>query len=441
MSDREQSDHKEFEQLGALAVTGDLDAEEFRRLGEHLYECDSCRAAYRDFQAIIDCGFPVLERRRRGWVMPHPRLKKRFTARAVQEGILIEQPKSRRWTRASILIPAAAAVLLVVGLGSYGWRLHRIVQEERGQTAARIVALSTQIAQLQARLAEIRKPLPATPPKAAVAGREVEREKLDAQLGWWRIPESPSNPQRQLEHLRAQHAAAVAARGDLEERLRMLSAELEQQSADAQTSRAEVERLHRSSQQAQSALSQAQRDVEALRKTASTDNVMMAQQRARIDELAATIRQQAETIDRDRVLLAAGKPIRDLMGARNLRIVDVEDHGTPGKVRPLAARIFYTKDKSLIFYAYDLPNKGNVNQVAFQVWGKREGRSQAPRNLGLLYPDNSTQNRWALKFEDPDVLAQIDQVFVTVEPPGGSRQPTGKPLLAAAFLNEPSNHP
>jgi hypothetical protein len=39
------------------------------------------------------------------------------------------------------------------------------------------------------------------------------------------------------------------------------------------------------------------------------------------------------------------------------------------------------------------------------------------------------------------VLAQIDQVFVTVEPPGGSRQPTGKPLLAAAFLNEPSNHP
>ena len=93
------------------------------------------------------------------------------------------------------------------------------------------------------------------------------------------------------------------------------------------------------------------------------------------------------------------------------------------------------------FYAYDLHNKGNVTKGDFQVWGKREGRSQPPRSLGILYVDDSTTNRWVLKFEDPGVLAQIDQVFVTVEPPGGSMRPTGKQLLAAAFLNEEPNHP
>jgi len=73
--------------------------------------------------------------------------------------------------------------------------------------------------------------------------------------------------------------------------------------------------------------------------------------------------------------------------------------------------------------------------------GQKEGRSQPPRSLGIFYVDDSTQDRWVLKFEDPDVLEQIDQVFVTVEPASGSKQPTGRPFLSAAFLNEPPNHP
>ncbi len=82
-----------------------------------------------------------------------------------------------------------------------------------------------------------------------------------------------------------------------------------------------------------------------------------------------------------------------------------------------------------------------MEKVAFQVWGKRDGRSQPARSLGIFYVDDSAQKRWVMKFEDPDVLTQIDQVFVTAEPAGGSRQPTGKQLLTAAFLNEAPNHP
>jgi len=34
-----------------------------------------------------------------------------------------------------------------------------------------------------------------------------------------------------------------------------------------------------------------------------------------------------------------------------------------------------------------------------------------------------------MRFDDPQRLAEIDAVFVTVEPRGGSRKPTSKPFL------------
>jgi len=73
--------------------------------------------------------------------------------------------------------------------------------------------------------------------------------------------------------------------------------------------------------------------------------------------------------------------------------------------------------------------------------GGRRGpdRSQA-LNLGIFYQDNATKKRWVLKFNDPKTLAQIDAVFVTVEPGSGSRKPSGKPLLFA-YLKMDANHP
>lgn len=60
--------------------------------------------------------------------------------------------------------------------------------------------------------------------------------------------------------------------------------------------------------------------------------------------------------------------------------------------------------------------------------------------LGILYLDSSTNKRWVLKFDDPKTLAKIDGVFVTIEPTGGSRKPSGKPVLFAYLKVEP-NHP
>jgi hypothetical protein len=62
------------------------------------------------------------------------------------------------------------------------------------------------------------------------------------------------------------------------------------------------------------------------------------------------------------------------------------------------------------------------------------------RNLGIFYEGNASKKRWVLKAEDPKTLEDIDAVFVTVEPRGGSQQPSGKPLLFASLDISP-NHP
>jgi hypothetical protein len=60
--------------------------------------------------------------------------------------------------------------------------------------------------------------------------------------------------------------------------------------------------------------------------------------------------------------------------------------------------------------------------------------------LGVFYEDNATKKRWILKCDDPKTLAQIDAVFVTVEPNGGNHKPSGKSLLFA-YLRVDPNHP
>ena len=77
---------------------------------------------------------------------------------------------------------------------------------------------------------------------------------------------------------------------------------------------------------------------------------------------------------------------------------------------------------------------------SFQAWGHRGPDWQHALSLGIFYQDNAAKKRWVVKLDDPKTLAQIDGVFVTVEPHGGSKKPSGKPLLFAYLKSEP-NHP
>ena len=168
---------------------------------------------------------------------------------------------------------------------------------------------------------------------------------------------------------------------------------------------------------------------------------------AKVNELTQLVREREQALDQRETEVAKGqellehdRDIRELMGARDLYMADIRDVSRTGTDKTYG-RVFYTKGKSLIFYAFDLDAQPGVrNASSFQAWGRRGPDKQEARSLGIFYEDNVSKKRWVLKATDPKTLEDIDAVFVTVEPNGGSHHPSGKQLLFA-YLRVNPNHP
>ena len=162
---------------------------------------------------------------------------------------------------------------------------------------------------------------------------------------------------------------------------------------------------------------------------------------SKVNELTQQLQEQHAAVDQRDELLAHDRDIRDVIGARDLYIAEIYDVAGTGETKKPYGRVFYTRGKSLIFYAYDLDQQTEVKRAStFQAWGRLGPDRQRAINLGVFYEDNATRKRWILKCDDPKTLAQIDAVFVTVEPQGGSHKPSTKTLLFASLKIDP-NHP
>jgi len=227
------------------------------------------------------------------------------------------------------------------------------------------------------------------------------------------------------------HASELtAAGGQSEAQVRALS-----EQRDSLNAQLQAQSQAYANDQAELASLRTERDAAVLR-TSSLET--------KIDELTARNRDQQRRLEDTGQYLSYDRDIRELMGARKLYITDVFDVDGNSRTQKPFGRVFYTQGKSLIFYAFDLDREpGVVNASAFQVWGQREtpqGEQASPKNLGILYMDNESNRRWVMRFDDPKQLAEIDAVFVTVEPRGGSHKPTSKPFLYALLRNE-ANHP
>jgi hypothetical protein len=193
---------------------------------------------------------------------------------------------------------------------------------------------------------------------------------------------------------------------------------------------------------------QAYQNVEAelvkLRSGREKSFVQTASLESQIDELAAANRDLERKLQDDQQYLAADRDIREMMGARKLYIADVFDVDSGSRTRRPYGRVFLTQGKSLLFYAFDLDQqRGLKNASAFQAWGQKEvpqGLQPTPLSLGILYMDSEANRRWVLRCNDAKRLEEIDAVFVTVEPHGGSQKPSTKPLLYA-LLRKEANHP
>jgi hypothetical protein len=313
----------------------------------------------------------------------------------------------------------AAAVLLAVGLSVAGYRLG-VGHDQNDAARAQRPAISEAEA-LRAQLTDMAK----------------QRESLDDQLV------ARDHSIVELTEQTKKEASEVARLSELE-RASDYAVKQSEQDGMKRASDLEAQRddLSRRLQDSQASLASIREQLDSLQRQRDTDLSREASLESRIAELSAQVQNGGET-ERDRQLLAADTDIRELMGARDLYIADVYDVDDDGQTQKPFGRVFYTRQKSLIFYAFDLdqsPGLHNASASSFQVWGRRQATRDRPLNMGVFYQDNSSNKRWVLKFENPQALAQIDAVYVTVEPKGGSDKPRGKQLLFAYLRRQP-NHP
>jgi hypothetical protein len=432
----EMGPHNEFLELGAVSTSGDLTKAERSRLQAHLDGCPECRQAVEDFEAAVEIGAPLVSAKLAAIAseksLPgegqlkdpaigfRPRSERTDDRTSGPEketrGFASAQESGHRRTAVNwsyMWMPFAACVLLMMSLAIYSYRIgtNREVETPHSVTDGdvRIEAFEQHISD---------------------AGHE--RETLKAQI--LQRETVIAGLRRRLDQQGASFSELKSAQEALLKSSQADRAEQQQLSQDRADYLQELDL-------AQSALQKVQSELNSVHQQRLGDQVKLASLEDQIKDFSGQLRDREQTISKQDELLAHDRDIRDLMGARDLYIAEVYDVGRDGATQKPYGRVFYTKGKSLIFYAYDLNQEaGAQNASTFQAWGRRGPDKEQAVNLGMFYEDNASKKRWVLKFENARTLDQIDAVFVTVEPNGESHRPSGKPLLFA-YLKVDPNHP
>ncbi|MCU1258127.1 MAG: hypothetical protein JWO80_1012 [Bryobacterales bacterium] len=423
-------------ELAAGAIAGALTSDEIADLSGHLRECGECREVWLEYQILAREGFPFLsadyEHREAMTSWNDTASRRRLFARIAEpdealavaadfESSLPKQPR-RKAPRINLWALVAACLLIAVGVaaGRLGSRRSAEVATVPARAAGNPVSVT---AATGAALAAQTQRLASLEAESSAKGLEVAklRSELQALQARW---------SEERVATRAAGDELEAARTDYEQRLHEASLQRDHLS----------EQLHETSQEWQ----KLQTELASLRAERDPAMLRLRTLEARVGELIALNHEQERLLGKSERYLSADGDIRELMGARNLYIADVFDVDNNSRTRKPFGRVFYTRGKSLIFYAFDLDQQSDVrNASAFQVWGKKEtvqGERANSLNLGILYLDSESSRRWSLRFDNPRTLSRIDAVFVTVEPNGGSAKPTGKPFLYAVLRKE-ANHP
>ena len=423
----EMRSHQDFLELSALATSGDLTEEEQKVLAAHLAACEQCRQALQQFEAVVDVGVPHLAPRlAQGASEPRESAEPGRDGNQSASGSRVfafahnngHRPGSLNWNY--VWLPFAACIVLSLALASY---TYKVGKSRRAEVAANAGPRDSSGSSSDARIEALEQQISdAAHDRQSLNTQGTERERLIADLR--RKIEEQSAALEQMKATQAGLEQSVASDEQQKQRLAEERNSLAQRLETAEASVRETQARLESAQQQRSS-------GDAL-------DTSLAQQ---IKDLNAQLRDREQTIDKQDELLAHDRDIRDLMGARDLYIAEVYDVGHDAATEKPCGRVFYTKGKSLVFYAYDLDQQPGVrNARTFQAWGRRGADLHEALNLGVFYEDNAAKKRWVLKFDDEKTLEQIDAVFVTVEPNGGSAKPSGKPLLFAYLKIDP-NHP
>ena len=402
--------HEHYEELCALAVSGEVSHTDLADLKAHLETCPSCRGLADDFTQISAQGLSILAAKRSQCQIPSG-MTQRFIARARSEGIEMSRGTAARAMKRSrtVLVAAmgaVAAVVLIVGILT----IRKIHPTSSLADQARPPALQASVTSA---------PVPS--PSSSVEDAESQQQLTAVRKEMNSLAATIRAQREELEAL-----------GKVKDSLNSRLIEAEQQNAGLHSEKAEW----------QTRTSQLQAELEKSRSDKGTSDVALTLQETELRELRKKVDDQADLLRQQEELTARGSDVRDLVVARNLHIIDVHDRDGDGKSQRAFGRIFYTEGKSLIFYAYDLYDPRRVDaKVSFYVWGGRLGAEKPIKSLGVFHNDDPNDGRWVLTFDDPHVLAQINSVFVTVESSRKEiREPGGRRILFA-FLGEKPNHP
>jgi hypothetical protein len=416
-----------FKRLCLLGRSNLLSPDEHNQLLEHVEQCQCCRAAYEEFSLTLgelQTGEPDDWNGALPSQIEEAGLRERFFKRAGAEGIRFSEGVQNRHsvTRREFprLIPAwrwvALGTVLVVVVGMAGYRA-----THRGK--GRSLEAVSQVQQ-----------------KTAVNSQgHNTKDGLEAKLSELQAITEAS--QKTILSLKGENALMLMRIGALQEKLTTGQAEKQGlQQTLAHLSDMNSQLASRSDQNA-GLLARTRAELEEIRADRTAMEAKIAEEKAEVGTLSQRLELQTASLDRERELLAAGRDITNLMGARNLHIIDVHDADGWGKNKKSFGRIFYTEGSSLIFYAFDLDEKKLAHaKYSFVAWGERLGEPASVRSLGIFYTDDKEQKRWILKVDSPQELAEIDSVFVTLEPHNGDNKPQGQKILYA-FLRGKANHP
>jgi len=415
--------HQEFIELCARATAADLTAVERSRLNDHLLHCEACREIARQYELVIAETLPSLAadaftQRDEGELSPSWSIERaeRDLMRSLDEIPAARASRSIHAPASSLRqrvwpFAIAAMILVALALASYQFGLHR------GETSD--VEAGASLA-----------------PKIESKGSLVSSEILPARPA---APAPVNNPE--IEKLRERERASVENAAALKQKQDLLEGEVASQAQDLSQSQQERADLSRQLAQSQADLQDLKEKLALRADQKSGDPAALQALSTRADNLEKALEGKDKAIAEQQELLQHDRDIRDLIGARDLYIAEIYDVAKTGDTQKPFGRVFYTKDKSLVFYGYDLDQQRGVQTASvFQAWGRRGSDQRQDVSLGMLYQDGANNKRWVLKSNDATTLARIDAVFVTVEPKGGSTKPTGKPLLFT-YLRLNPNHP
>ncbi len=430
--------HEEFLELCALATSGNLSEAEHRKLQEHLSVCAECRETMKHFETVVDQAIPSLAPELAGETSEEdPSFSQETAERSFFKRLSEEDKKSRSrlgdaepWPSPLVVrrsrrfrgsfdkyhfwLPLVAGLLLCTALGILTYRMGKHRGIDIAQSGQRDVQPGLTVSREALEVASRERDV-------TVAGLQ-EKERTIAELRREIGQKATENGTLKASLLDEQ--VALHAREEEKNELMQEHDQLKQQATEGQTS-----------------LEALQTKLRSLEGERSQDVIHAASLEAKVAELSRVLSERQRTTDQQQELLAKDRDIRELMGARNLYITEVYDVARTGETQKAFGRVFYTKGKSLIFYAYDLNDQSGVKEAStFEAWGGRGPDRARAIKLGMFYEDNVSKNRWILKFNDKNTLDQIDAVFVTVEPRGGSERPSGRPLLYA-YLKVAANHP